>query len=78
MKRKIGIILLLGMLVCLFGCDFDERKHFNEWVEKNGNTYYYNSEGKKQEGWLEYGSNWYYFKPSNGKISKNQWVVLCR
>lgn len=74
MKRIIGIVLLLGMFVCLFACDSDEGKHFNEWIEKNGSSYYYNSEGKKQEGWLEYGSNWYYFQPSSGKMSKNQWI----
>lgn len=74
MKKTFAIVLLLSVVIGLCGCDSDEGKHFNEWIEKNGSSYYYNSEGKKQEGWLEYGSNWYYFQPSSGKMSKNQWV----
>ena len=74
MKKIIGFVLLLGVLACLFSCDSDEGKHFNEWVEKNGNMYYYDGEGKKQKGWFEYNSNWFYFNPSSGKMSKNQWI----
>lgn len=74
MKRIIRIVLLLGMLVCLFGCENDTGKYFNEWVEKNGNKYYYTAEGVKQEGWFKYYGFWYYFQPGSGKLIKNQWI----
>lgn len=65
MKRILGIILLLGIFGCLFGC---ETKHYNEWVEKQGAYYYYNENGEIIKGidcFIDH--DWYYFD-ENGKM----------
>lgn len=69
MKKISLFVFIIIALLCSCG-----EKHYNEWVEKNGNKYYYNEQGQKQTGWLKDGSSWYYLDSTSGKMLKNQWV----
>ena len=39
-----------------------------KFVEKNGYTYYYTSNGTMKTGWIRVKENWYYFSKKNGRM----------
>jgi len=46
----------------------DESEPRNEWVEKNGKRYYYNSKGEMVTGWLTLNNQTYYLNPKDGAM----------
>lgn len=71
MKKQIRIVLvILVSVVSLFGCDLDAGKHFNEWVEKGGNKYYYNGQGEKiRDGFIIIAGYTYVFDKSGKNVT---------
>lgn len=73
---KSGLIFLAFLLVFGTAVHYTEKKvqAANGFVEKNGNTYYYNSSGKLYKGWLTLNGKKYYFNTTTGVMQKG-WMT---
>ena len=48
----------------------------NEWLDVNGNTYFFGSNSIMCIGWKQFtNGSWYYFNPENGAMVKSKWVT---
>ena len=71
MKKKLQFFVLIISMLILSSCG---EKHYNEWVEKNGNKYYYDEQSELATGWIAYQGNWYYLDRKEYYMVKNRWV----
>lgn len=61
------------MIICLFAC---EKKHYNEWITKNGKQYYYDEKGIMLKNcYSKIGSDTYVFN-EEGAVIKDRIVNL--
>lgn len=48
----------------------------NEWLDLDGNSYFFDSDSNMCTGWKKFtNGSWYYFNPDNGAMVTNKWVV---
>ena len=48
----------------------------NEWLDLNGNSYFFDTTGVMHTGWKSFSNgSVYYFNPENGAMIKNKWVA---
>ena len=48
----------------------------NEWLDVNGNTYFFDGNSMMSTGWKQFtNGSWYYFNPENGAMVKGKWVT---
>ncbi len=48
----------------------------NEWLDINGNSYFFDTTGVMHTGWKSFSNgSVYYFNPENGAMIKNKWVA---
>ncbi len=74
-------VLMLSMVApaCLSGSVQAEAATKNGFVEsKDGNTYYYNSNGKKVTGWKKISGDWYYFHKSDGSMAVKEFITTSK
>lgn len=72
MKRLLPITLIICTLI---GCA-NKDKHYDEWVVKNGKTYYFDEKGIEKKGWyLNKDNNWNYFA-NDGHMIENQRIKI--
>ena len=45
----------------------------NEWIDSNGNWYYFDKNGNSSSGWVRINKIWYYLDPATG-IMKTGWL----
>ena len=73
MKKKIFLILTLLVVSLLIACG---KKHYNEWVTKDGNQYYYDGKGTMLKNcYSKIGSDTYVFN-ENGVLVKGKIVNI--
>lgn len=54
----------------------DGSYYTNEWLDLNGSTYFFGSDGIMCTGWKQFtNSDWYYFNPENGAMVCSKWVT---
>lgn len=65
MKKMLKLFIILSMVNMLVGCE----KHYNEWVLKNDEKYYYNAHGKMLKNTIQTIEGEDYYFDSNGKMT---------
>lgn len=66
MKKKLHFFVLIISMLILSSCG---EKHYNEWVERNGNKYYYDEQGRMlKNGYSKIGSDTYVFNKDGSLI----------
>lgn len=69
--KRVGLFLFILVLLCSCG-----EKHYNEWVEKNGNKYYYDEQGRMLKNcYSKIGSDTYAFN-EDGSLIRNSIINL--
>lgn len=54
----------------------DGSYYTNEWLDLDGSTYFFGSDGVMCKGWKQFtNSDWYYFNPENGAMVCGKWVT---